>query len=337
VNWLPVYLGMIMLENGEIDFAILRKGFEEFEKELADSFEKLRKSAIRSLSMTQNEDFTDEQLQFALLKAACLQKFLLVLKGFQNNTESFIKDWKTTSVQNNSLLRFGDSLVEKLGTVAIDPRATTLMKESLLETKSAPSKLIWAPPKAQFYREMDDEGLEIKNLCFAGSLVNSPSKIGSEGPVFNHKIPISQIRNFFEFFIYVRDFGGPEKKEKKFVKFSIFSFVCDGLLKFSKQHGENKDSMRGEWVKKKKDNKKKQTENPFGAELSPWISVDFINRFPLLYVYQSRTVLNFFLQAELVSAGNRGFYKASDSLNFESLQVALSKLPDLSILKNAQN
>ena len=47
-----------MLENGEIDFAILRKGFEEFDKELADSFEKLRKSAIRSLSMTQNEDFS---------------------------------------------------------------------------------------------------------------------------------------------------------------------------------------------------------------------------------------------------------------------------------------
>ena len=327
-----------MLENGDIDFAILRNGFQEFDKELADSFEKLRKSAIRSLSMTQNEDFSDEQLQFALLKAACLQKFLLVLKGFQNNTESFIKEWKTSSLQNNTLLRFGDSLVEKLGTVTIDPRATTLIKESSLETKSAPNnKLVWAPPKSQFYKEMDDEGLEIKNLCFAGSLVNSPSKNGSEGPVFNHKIPISQIRNFFEFFIYVRDFGGAAKKEKKFVKFSIFSFVCDGLLKFSRQHGGDKDSMRGEWAKKKKDNKKNQIENPFGAELSPWISGDFINRFPLLYVYQSRTVLNFFLQAELVSAGNRGFYKASDSLNFESLQVALSKLPDLSILKNAQN
>lgn len=300
--------------------------------DLDSCFEKLRRLAIRALSTSQNEDSTDEQLQKALNNASSLQNFLFVLKRFQIE----IDGWKESHSQS---LNSGKDPISRLSILIQQlPVSDGIRSSKASENLKLPpppdslpisESIIPRRPDAGFYREMN--GAEIKNLCFAGYLDKGKNK--SETFEFNHKIPKVEVDKFVEFFIRIRETGGPDQNQEAFVKFSVFSFICDSLLKFSKQNdGQLTNSIRKDWVKKLGSEKEKRKLGiSFADELSAWTSDDLLDLYPLFYTYQSRDVLDFCLHDEvkLVSKGNRGYYKASFDLNFDSFNVALNRLPQL--------
>ena len=279
----------------------------DFQKELKECFEKFRKTTTRrALYETSSKN---EDVDAILEKNQCLKNLGTVLTDCFEKTlklvDASISDWrnepnKILTVNKQEML--SPVLGESLSYLSSLPQDGPFAASPIMDKKQI---------SPGFYRQIEKD--ELKFLCYVGN--------NSSGLYFNHKIPIDQVELFVSFFIFCRDKDDSSLEQVGFVDFMKFSFVCDSLLKFSKQHpNSNPDKMRLNWAEK---SDKKTSDKSFKIFKKP----EIIYLLPSLYIYQCRDVLNFLLGKELVFSGTRGHYKASSILNEVSLRDALNELP----------
>ena len=288
------------------DFPNLNE-LNDFQKELKECFEKFRKTTTRrALDETSSKN---EDVDAILEKNQCLKNLGTVLTDCFEKTlklvDASISDWRNEpykiSTVNNQEMR-SPVLGESLSYLSSLPQDGPLAASPFMDKKQTSSG---------FYRQKEKD--ELKFLCFVG--------YNSYGLYFNHKIPIDQVELFVSFFIFCRDKDDSSLEQVGFVDFMKFSFVCDSLLKFSKQHpNSNPDKMRLNWAEK---SDKKTSDKSFKIFKKP----EIIYLLPSLYIYQCRDVLNFLLGKKLVFSGKRGHYAASSILNEVGLRGALNELP----------